>query len=60
MTPFVIGFLDMIAESFSDSVHLLKRKKLQLEKYAAKIDSMLPKDELVGEIYFILLRNSST
>lgn len=56
MTPFVIGFLYMIAESFSDSVHLLKRKKLQLEKYAAKIDSMLPKDELVGEIYFILLQ----
>ena len=58
MTPFVTGFLKMIIETFDDTTALLIRKKDQLIKYEAKLDEMLPKDDLLRFIYEILLQAS--
>lgn len=56
MTPFVIGFLQLILSTFKDTIIILKRKKKQLEIYKDKITRLTGDDLLTGKLYYILLQ----
>ena len=56
MTPFVHGFLALIADSLEDTTALLQRKNAQLKKYKMRLDEKLSGDTLTHSIYYILLQ----
>ena len=56
MTPFVIGFLQLLLSTFNDTIALLKRKQGQLKAYEAKIVKFSGDDDLLHNIYYILLQ----
>lgn len=58
LTPFVYGFISMVATTFDDIEFNLNRKVKQLEKYREKLFSLVPKDDLSRKIYEILLQSS--
>lgn len=58
LTPFVIGFLQIILGTIEDTINLLKRKRDQLKRYEKKIDAFGFSDDLLNNIYFILLQAS--
>ena len=55
LTPFVIGFLEMIEETFADIELNLNREVINLEKFRAKLFS---EDELSYKICYLLLQSS--
>lgn len=58
LTPFVQGFISIIAETFEDLENLLNRKMLQISNYQEKLKKIAPSDELSQEIYLILFQTS--
>lgn len=59
LTPFVCGFISIIAETLDDVINKLSRKSTQLEKYRDKLLEMnLSADDLTKRIYFLLLQAS--
>ncbi|WP_432642435.1 Fic family protein [Acidaminococcus sp.] len=58
LTPFIIGFLQIVLGTIEDTISLLKRKHDQLKKYKKKIDAFELSDVLLNHIYFILLQAS--
>ena len=56
LTTFVEGFLALLLMSFEDTVRLLARKKEQLERYEKKLSEIYSGDELVENIYYVLLQ----
>ncbi len=58
LTPFVLGFFEIILGTIEDTMGLLHRKHEQLKKYKEKIYAMDLSDELLNDIYFILLQAS--
>lgn len=56
LTTFVEGFCSLLLMSFEDTVRLLTRKKEQLERYEKKLSIIYSGDELVENIYYILLQ----
>lgn len=59
LTPFVFGFLEIVAETFKEVGIILKRKLVQLEKYREMLKPLIPQDELSKKIYEILLQSGS-
>lgn len=56
MTPFIIGFLKFLLETFKDAISMLKRKQKQLNIHKEKIKNWNLNDELLNDIYYILLQ----
>ena len=56
MTPFVMGFLDILIGSTEDTIGVLSRKNEQMRKYESRIDAFQLKDKLLKEIYIPLLQ----
>lgn len=56
MTPFIIGFLQLLLATFNDTIAILERKKAQLEAYKKKTSEKAAGDELLAYIYYILLQ----
>lgn len=58
LTPFVYGFISMVADTFDDVKNNLNRKTNQLTKYREKISNLIKGDELTLQIYEILLEST--
>lgn len=58
MTPFVIGFLQLLLSTFNDTISLLERKQRQLNAYKEKLKNLNLQDKLLDNIYYILLQAS--
>ena len=56
MTPFVTGFMRLLLSTFNDTIAVLQRKEAQLETYRAKVDKFISGDDLLQNIYYILLQ----
>ncbi len=56
MTPFVMGFLDILIGSTEDTIGILSRKNEQMRKYESRIDAFQLQDKLLKEIYITLLQ----
>lgn len=56
MTPFVMGFLDILIGSTEDTIGVLSRKDEQMRKYESRIDAFQLQDKLLKEIYITLLQ----
>lgn len=56
MTPFVMGFLEILIGSTEDTIGVLSRKNEQMRKYESRIDAFQLKDKLLKEIYITLLQ----
>ena len=56
MTPFVMGFLDILIGSTEDTIGVLSRKYEQMRKYESRIDAFQLQDKLLKEIYITLLQ----
>lgn len=56
MTPFVMGFLEILIGSTEDTIDVLSRKNEQMRKYESRIDAFQLKDKLLKEIYITLLQ----
>lgn len=56
LTPFIIGFLQLLLDTFNDTINLLNRKNAQIEVYKEKINSIVINDELLADIYYVLLQ----
>ena len=58
LTPFVYGFISIVANTFDDIENNLNRKTKQLIKYREKILDLVRGDELTLKIYDILLQST--
>lgn len=56
MTPFGMGFLEILIGSTEDTIGVLSRKNEQMRKYESRIDAFQLKDKLLKEIYITLLQ----
>ena len=56
LTPFVLGFIAIIANTFDDIEKLLNRKMEQLLRYSEKLKLLIPADKLTQQIYQALLQ----
>lgn len=56
LTPFVMGFLEILIGSTEDTIGLLQRKNTQLHKYEEKINKFNLADKLLKEVYILLLQ----
>lgn len=56
LTPFIIGFMQILVNTTKDTIDLLTRKNKQLEVYKKKIENLQQHDRLMKDIYFILLQ----
>lgn len=56
MTPFVMGFLEILIGSTEDTIGVLSRKNEQMRKYESRIDAFQLKDKPLKEIYITLLQ----
>lgn len=56
LTPFITGFLQLLLTTFEDTISNLERKQKQLEIYKNKINNLHLEDELLNNIYYILLQ----
>lgn len=58
LTPFLLGFLEIIRGTLDDTTALLDRKKGQLEKYEERIEALTEGDASKGQLYCLLLQAS--
>ncbi|MDY2636502.1 MAG: Fic family protein [Phascolarctobacterium sp.] len=56
MTPFIMGFLQLILDTFNNTITLLNKKKDQIEVYKEKIKEIACQDNFLERLYFILLQ----
>lgn len=56
MTPFVMGFLEILIGSTEDTIGVLSRKNEQMRKYESRIDAFQLQDKLLKDIYITLLQ----
>ena len=56
MTPFIIGFLRLLLDTFNDTINILNRKNSQIEIYKKKISELASHDTLLANIYYVLLQ----
>ncbi len=59
LTPFIIGFNELVALAFSDVIDILSRKLRQLDKLEKRLLPIAPDDALYHRIYILLLQASS-
>lgn len=58
LTPFVLGFTEIVLATFDDISILLNNKIMQLTKYRQRLYTLIEGDELTREIYETLLQSS--
>ena len=58
LTPFVIGFTEIVSATFDDILLSLNNKIMQLTKYRQKLYALIEGDELTKTIYEALLQSS--
>ena len=58
LTPFVLGFVEIIAATFDDIISALNLKVTQLIKYQQRIPKLAGSDALTQQIYNALLQSS--
>ena len=58
LTPFVLGFTEIVLATFDDISLLLNNKIMQLTKYRQRLYTLIEGDELTREIYETLLQSS--
>ena len=58
LTPFIIGFLQIIQGVIEETIQLLIRKNEQLEKYTQKLKSFYGQNKLLEKLYYILLQTA--
>lgn len=58
LTPFVIGFTEIISATFDDISLSLNNKIMQLAKYRQRLSALVEGDALTEEIYEALLQSS--
>jgi len=58
LTPFVLGFTEIVSATFDDISLSLNNKIMQLTKYRQKLYALIEGDELTKEIYEALLQSS--
>lgn len=56
LTPFVLGFISIIEETFGEVENMLTRQSAQLEQYRQILKHKLPPDELTQKIGYLLLQ----
>ena len=56
MTPFVLGFISIIDETFAEVENILNKKSEQLKIYSEVLSKKIPQDKILQEIYFLLLQ----
>ncbi len=59
LSPFIYGFIGFILETLEDLVFVLQRKQKQLKRYSKMLESIVPDDKGMREIYIMLLESSS-
>ena len=59
MTPFVIGFTEIISATFDDITPILNAKILQLIKFQQRLFEIVEGDNLTQQIYTALLQSST-
>ena len=59
MMPFVYGFISILMKTFDEISERLKNKMEQLKKYQQKLLEIIPDDEIIQKIYFILLQSAT-
>ena len=58
LTPFVLGFTEIISATFDDISLSLNNKIMQLTKYRQRLSTLIEGDALTREIYEALLQSS--
>ena len=58
LTPFVLGFTEIVLATFDDISLLLNNKIMQLTKYRQRLYTLINGDELTRDIYETLLQSS--
>lgn len=58
LTPFVIGFIEIIVDSIETAENILRRKDSQIKKYRQKLRDLILGDDLEFDIYDLLLQAS--
>lgn len=58
LTPFVLGFTEIIAATFDDIISALNLKIMQLIKYQQRLSELAGDDALTQQIYTALLQSS--
>ena len=58
LTPFVIGFTEIVSATFDDISLLLNNKIMQLTRYRQRLSALIEGDALTREIYETLLQSS--
>lgn len=58
LTPFVLGFTEIVSATFDDISLSLNNKILQLTKYRQRLSALIEGDALTKEIYEALLQSS--
>lgn len=58
LTPFVLGFTEIVSATFDDISFSLNNKIMQLTKYRQKLYTLIKGDELTKAIYEALLQSS--
>ena len=58
LTPFVIGFTEIVLATFDDITLSLNSKLMQLARYRQRLYALIEGDELTKEIYEALLQSS--
>lgn len=58
LTPFVIGFTEIVSVTFDDITLSLNSKIIQLTRYRQRLYALIKGDELTKEIYEALLQSS--
>ena len=58
LTPFVLGFTEIVLATFDDISLLLNNKIMQMTKYRQRLYTLIEGDELTREIYETLLQSS--
>ena len=58
LTPFVLGFTEIVSVTFDDISLSLNNKIIQLTKYRQRLSTLIEGDALTGKIYETLLQSS--
>ena len=58
LTPFVLGFVEIISDTFDSIEFALNRKMSLLLSFQKRLKPLLPKDELLQELYEVLLQSA--
>ena len=56
LSIFVIQFMELLSQAFTDTINILNKKRTQLKLYSDKLNQIIKKDNVTLQIYYILLQ----